>query len=180
MVGRGGARAAFKVARESTAAGKPWIRPMADSEQVHNKLIGSALARARCELDLNRVGSVLPALSRANRPPDHDLIVIRRHQPSPEQRNRLAVRGDSSTLDEARTSLSDPVGPFREARHWFAAPCSRALETVKREVTPLLGAKSELHLGRRDSQPRYSNPIAPGFSYDAVDERLAICGRMPT
>ena len=129
MVRRGRARAAFKVARIREPLEGHWIRPSWPiAEQVDYKLIGSALARVRWELDLNRRWERDPGFYvEQTLTPVHDLLAI----PPPfseAQSNEIVSRLENipSILDEARTSLSDPVGPFCEDRHRFTGQCSPA------------------------------------------------------
>jgi hypothetical protein len=120
------------------------------AEQVDYKLIGSALARVRWELDVNRrwerdpafyIDQTLTAV--------HDLLAI----PPPfseAQSNEIVSRLQNipSILDEARTSLSDPVGPFAKLAIDSLDNVRARLEIVKREVTSLLaGAKARAAFG---------------------------------
>lgn len=120
------------------------------SEQVDYKLVGSALARVRWELDLNR---------RWERDPEfyveqtvtavHELVAI----PPPfteSQSSEIVSRLENipSILDEARTSLTDPVGPFAKLAIDSLDNVRARLETVKRGVGPLLvGARAKTEFG---------------------------------
>ncbi len=120
------------------------------AEQVDYKLIGSALARVRWELEVNRrwerdpafyIDQTLTAV--------HDLLAI----PPPfseAQSNEIVSRLQNipSILDEARTSLTDPVGPFAKLAIDSLDNVRARLEIVKREVTPLLvGEKGRAAFG---------------------------------
>lgn len=110
------------------------------AEQVDYKLIGSALARVRWELDLNRRWERDPEFYvEQTVTPVHELLAI----PPPfseVQSNEVVSRLENipSILDEARSSLSDPVGPFAKLAIDSLDNVRPRLEIVKREVTPLL------------------------------------------
>jgi hypothetical protein len=120
------------------------------AEQVDYKLIGSALARVRWELDLNRRWERDPGFYVEQAvTPVHDLLAVT--PPFSEaQSNEIVSRLENipSILDEARTSLSDPVGPFAKLAIDSLENVRSRLEIVKREVTPLLvGAKARAAFG---------------------------------
>jgi uncharacterized protein (DUF885 family) len=120
-------------------------------EQVDYKLIGSAIARVRWELDLNRRWERDPEFYvEQTVTPVHELLAI----PPPfseAQSNEIVSRLENipSILDEARTSLSDPVGPFAKLAIDSLDTVRPRLEMVKREVAPLLvGVKAKAASGR--------------------------------
>lgn len=110
------------------------------AEQVDYKLIGSALGRVRWELDVNRRWERDPGFYVDQTvTPVHDLLTI----PPPlseAQSNEIVSRLENipSILDQARTSLSDPVAPFAKLAIDSLDNVRARLEIVKREVTPLL------------------------------------------
>jgi hypothetical protein len=119
-------------------------------QQVDYKLVGSALARVRWELDLNRRWERDPEFYvEQTVTPVHELLAI----PPPfnqERSDEIVSRLENipSILDEARTSLTHPVGPFAQLAIDSLENVRKRLETVKREVAPLLvGAKAKAEFG---------------------------------
>ena len=132
-------------------------------EQVDYKLIGLALARVRWELDLNRRWERDPEFYvEQTVTPVHELLAI----PSPfseAQSNEIVSRLENipSILDEARASLSDPVGPFAKLAIDSLDNVRPRLEMVQREVAPLLvGVKAKAAFG-----PAIDNAAAALESY---------------
>lgn len=120
------------------------------AQQVDYKLLGSALARVRWELDLNRRWERDPQFYvEQTVTPVHELLAI----PPPfseAQSNEIVSRLENipSILEEARSSLTDPVGPFAKLAIDSLENVRPRLQTVKREVTPLLaGTKAKSAFG---------------------------------
>jgi hypothetical protein len=133
------------------------------AQQVDYKLVGSALARVRWELDLNRRWERDPEFYvEQTVTPVHELLAI--PPPFSEARsNEIVSRLENipSILDEARASLTDPVGPFAKLAIDSLNDVRGRLGTVKKEVTPLLsGSKAKTAFG-----PAVDNAITALESY---------------
>jgi len=120
------------------------------AQQVDYKLVGSALARVRWELDWNRrwqrdsMFYVEQTLA-----PVHELLAI----PPPfteAQSDAIVSRLENipSILDEARASLTEPVGPFAKLAIDSLENVRPRLSIMQREVAPLLaGSKAKESFG---------------------------------
>ena len=110
------------------------------AQQVDYKLVGSALARVRWELDLNRRWERDPEFYvEQTLSPVHELLAI----PPPfsqTQSDEIVSRLENipSILEEARISLTDPVPSFAKLAVDSLENVRSKLETIKREVIPLL------------------------------------------
>lgn len=119
------------------------------AQQVDYKLVGSALARVRWELDWNRRWQRDPGFYvEQTLTPVHELLAI----PPPytgAQSTEIVSRLENipPILEEARTSLTEPVGPFAKLAIDLLDNVRPRLETVKREVTPLLAGNSKAAFG---------------------------------
>jgi uncharacterized protein (DUF885 family) len=119
-------------------------------EQVDYKLAGSALARVRWELDFNRRWQRDPEFYiEQTLTPVHELLAI--PPPFTEARsNEIVARLENvpSILEEARTSLSEPVAAFAKLAIDSLDNIGPRLATVKHDVTPLLaGEKAKTAFG---------------------------------
>jgi uncharacterized protein (DUF885 family) len=110
-------------------------------QQVDYKLVGSALARVRWELDLNRRWERDPEFYvEQTVTPVHELLAI----PPPfteAQSNEIVSRLENipSILEEARSSLTDPVASFAKlAVDSLENVRPRLHQIVKQEVAPLM------------------------------------------
>ncbi len=122
----------------------------AAAQQVDYKLVGSALARVRWELDWNRRWQRDPDFYvEQTLSPVQELLAI----PPPfteTQSDEIVARLENipSILDEARSSLTEPVGPFAKLAIDSLDNVRGRLSTVKRDVAPLLaGDKAKAAFG---------------------------------
>lgn len=120
------------------------------TQQVDYKLVGSALARVRWELDWNRRWQRDPEFYvEQTLTPVHELLAI----PPPyteAQSDEIVSRLENipSILDEARSSLTEPVGPFAKLAIDSLDRVRARLGIVQQEVTPLLaGNKARTAFG---------------------------------
>ena len=110
------------------------------AQQVDYKLVGSALARVRWELDWNRRWQRDPMFYvEQTLAPVQEVLAI----PPPfteAQSDEIVARLENipSILDEARTSLTEPVGPFAKLAIDSLENAKPRLQVVKRDVMPLL------------------------------------------
>ena len=110
------------------------------AQQVDYKLVGSALARVRWELDWNRRWQRDPMFYvEQTVAPVQEVLAI----PPPftkAQSEEIVARLDNipSILEEARASLTEPVGPFAKLAVDSLDNARGRFAIVKREVTPLL------------------------------------------
>ena len=120
------------------------------AQQVDYKLVGSALARVRWELDWNRRWQRDPGfyIEQTLSPVQEVLAIPPPFTEAESEEIVSRLENIPSILDEARASLTEPVGPFANLAIDSLENVRPRLDVVKRDVMPLLvGDKAKAVFG---------------------------------